>query len=75
MRTSGLPCRATPDCEVVFSPTDQKSMKSLLDAAAQRDSHELQVHGYTHRVSEITRPDFAAGPKPRRGRQPKEFVA
>src|SRR5579859_440362 len=72
MKTSGLPCRATPDCDVVFTPADDKTLKLLLAAAAERDAHELAVHGYTHRVIEVGKPDFAAGP---RGRRPRKEAA
>ena len=44
-------------------------MKSLLEAAARRDAHELEVHGYTHRKTEVTKPDFAAGPRARMRRR------
>lgn len=72
MKTSGLPCRATHDCEAVFTPADDKTLKLLLAAAAERDAHELAVHSYTHRVIEVGKPDFAAGP---RGRRKKEAAA
>jgi hypothetical protein len=72
MKTSGLPCRATMDCDAVFSPADDKTLKLLLAAAAERDAHELAVHGYTHRVIDVAKPDFAAGP---RGRRKKEVAA
>lgn len=72
MKTSGLPCRATMDCDSVFSPADDKTLKLLLEAAALRDAHELAVHGYTHRVIDVAKPDFAAGP---RGRRKKEVAA
>ena len=72
MKTSGLPCRATMDCDSVFSPADDKTLKLLLEAAALRDAHELAVHGYIHRVIDVAKPDFAAGP---RGRRKKEVAA
>ena len=72
MKTSGLPCRATMDCDSVFSPADDKTLKLLLEAAALRDAHELAVHGYTHRIIDVAKPDFAAGP---RGRRKKEVAA
>jgi hypothetical protein len=72
MKTSGLPCRATPDCDVVFTPADDKTLKLLLAAAAERDAHELAVHGYTHRIIDVAKPDFAAGP---RGRRPRKEAA
>lgn len=72
MKTSGLPCRATMDCDAVFSPADDKTLKLLLAAAAERDAHELAVHSYTHRVIDVAKPDFAAGP---RGRRKKEVAA
>lgn len=72
MKTSGLPCRATMDCDAVFSPADDKTLKLLLAAAAERDAHELAVHGYKHRVIDVAKPDFAAGP---RGRRKKEVAA
>lgn len=48
MKTSGLPCRATPDCEAVYTLAHQDSMDELRRAAAERDAHELEVHGYRH---------------------------
>ena len=72
MKTSGLPCRATHDCEAVFSPADDKTLKLLLAAAAERDAHELAVHGYAHKVVDVLKPDFAAGP---RGRRPRKEAA
>jgi len=48
MRTSGLPCRATHDCEAVYAVPRQDSMESLREAASRRDAHELEVHGYRH---------------------------
>lgn len=48
MRTSGLPCRATPDCVSVFSLTHQDSMDALREAVARRDAHELEAHAYRH---------------------------
>lgn len=50
MKTSGLPCRATHDCESVFTLTHQDSMDALKQAAARRDAHELAAHGYRHVV-------------------------
>ncbi len=70
MKTAGLPCRATQECDAVYSPKDPSTLASLLEAAAQRDAHELQVHGYRHNaITTLARPDFAAGPRVRRGRQ------
>lgn len=53
MRTSGLLCRATPDCETAFAVTHSDSMDALRDAARRRDAHELEVHGYTHVVKPL----------------------
>src|SRR5260370_20025094 len=50
MKTSGLPCPATMDCDVVLTPADDNTLKLLLDAAALRDAHELAVHRSTHRL-------------------------
>jgi len=72
MKTSGLPCRATMDCDVVFTPADDKTLKLLLAAPAGRDAHELPVPGYTHRIIDVANPDFAAGP---RGRRPRKEAA
>jgi hypothetical protein len=47
---SGLPCRADHDCEIVFRPEDDKTLQSILDAATQRDAHEVTVHDYRHRI-------------------------
>jgi len=71
MRTSGLPCRANPDCEVVFSLSNQDSMEALRQAASLRDAHELEVHDYRH-VATTTlsgASTFAQGPAARRGRR------
>ena len=68
MKTSGLLCRATPDCDAVFTPADQSTLPSLLEAAKRRDAHELEVHDYHHRATSIERPNFAAGPRPRQKR-------
>jgi hypothetical protein len=70
MRTSGLPCRANPDCEVVFSLSHQDSMEALRQAASLRDAHELEAHDYRH-VATTTlsgASTFAQGPAARRGR-------
>jgi hypothetical protein len=48
MKTSGLPCRANPECEAVFVLTHQDSMDALREAAERRNAHELEAHGYTH---------------------------
>jgi len=69
LKTSGLLCRASHDCDAAFHSKDPSSVKSLLEAAAQRDAHELEVHGYRHRVTEVGRPDFAAGPRARARRK------
>ena len=71
MKTSGLPCRATHDCDTVFTPDDPNSVPSLLAAAEKRNAHELKVHDYRHKVTEISKPDFAKGPAVRRGRPKK----
>jgi len=76
MRTSGLPCRANPDCEAVFSLSHQDSMEALREAASRRDAHELEVHAYRH-VATTTlsgASTFAQGPaaRGRRGRRRSE---
>lgn len=53
MKTSGLPCRANPDCEVVFVLSHQDSMDALREAAERRNSHELEAHGYTHVMTQL----------------------
>ena len=64
MKTSGLLCRASLDCDAVFMPEDPSTVKSLLEAAARRDAHELETHGYRHqRATEHA--NFAAGPRSR----------
>ena len=50
VKTSGLPCRASHDCDAVFTLTRQDSMDALKEAAAGRDAHELAAHGYRHVV-------------------------
>ena len=76
MRTSGLPCRATPDCESVFTLTHQDSMDALREAVGRRDAHELEAHGYSH----VTKPLEGATPfqqpavrRPRARRRPEEL--
>lgn len=53
MKTSGLPCRAAPDCESVFTLTHQDSMDALREAVARRDAHELEAHGYRHVITAL----------------------
>lgn len=53
MKTSGLPCRADLDCDVVITLTRHDSMEALGEAAARRDAHEIEVHGYHHVVREL----------------------
>jgi hypothetical protein len=48
MKTSGLPCRADPDCSSVFTLTDQDSMDALREAVERRNAHEVETHGYRH---------------------------
>jgi hypothetical protein len=48
MKTSGLPCRANPDCEAVFTLTNQDSMDALREAVDRRNAHEIEVHDYRH---------------------------
>ena len=75
MKTSGLPCRADHDCEVVYTVTPQDSMDALREAAARRNAHELEVHGYTHIATTVLGPStFAQGPisPRRRGRRRRE---
>jgi hypothetical protein len=69
VKTSGLPCRATPDCESVFTLTHQDSMDALREAAGRRDAHELEAHGYRH----VVRPLPGATPfsQPAAGRRPR----
>lgn len=50
VKTSGLPCRATHDCDAVFTLASQDSMDALRAAARRRDAHELEAHGYRHVV-------------------------
>ncbi|HKY50470.1 MAG TPA: hypothetical protein VJP45_04370 [Candidatus Limnocylindria bacterium] len=75
MRTSGLPCRAHPDCEVVFSLSHQDSMEALREAASRRDAHELEQHAYRHvATTTLGGSTFAQGPaaRSRRGRRRSE---
>ena len=75
VRTSGLPCRANHDCEVVFNVTPSDSMDALREAASRRNAHELEAHGYTHVVTTTLGPStFAQGPSAarRRGRRRRE---
>jgi len=76
MRTSGLLCRATPDCETAFAVERQDSMDSLREAAVRRDAHELEVHGYTHLVKPLegaTPFQQPAVRRPRARRRPEEL--
>jgi hypothetical protein len=75
MKTSGLPCRANHDCEVVFTVMPQDSMDALRDAAAKRNANELEAHQYTHIATTVLGAStFAQGPGARRprGRRRKE---
>jgi len=74
MKTSGLPCRANHDCEVVFTVMPQDSMDALREAAAKRNAHELEAHQYTHIATTLGSSTFAQGPSAprRRGRRRKE---
>ena len=75
VRTSGLPCRATFDCEVAFRVFPQDSMDALREAASRRNAHELEVHGYTHVATTTLGPStFGQGPSAprRRGRRRRE---
>jgi hypothetical protein len=75
MKTSGLPCRANHDCEVVFTVMPQDSMDALREAAAKRNAHELEAHQYTHiATTTLGSSTFAQGPAARRprGRRRKE---
>jgi hypothetical protein len=50
-------------------------MDALREAAARRNAHELEVHGYTHVATTVLGPStFAQGPAAprRRGRRRKE---
>ncbi len=76
MKSSGLPCRATPDCEFVFAVAHQDSMTALREAAARRDAHELEAHGYRHVAIANTQatPFSQSAPSPRRrGRRGEEL--
>lgn len=48
MKTSGLPCRADPDCTEVFTLTNQDSMDALREAVDRRNAHEVGTHEYHH---------------------------
>jgi hypothetical protein len=67
VKTSGLPCRATPDCEEVFTLSRQDSMEALREAADRRNAHEVSAHGYHHVVRELPgATPFAQGPAVRK---------
>lgn len=69
MKTSGLPCRATLDCEAVFTVARSDSMESLKEAGSLRDSHEVQVHGYRHVIRDVAAATpFSQAGSVRRGR-------
>ncbi|MDE3102143.1 MAG: hypothetical protein KGJ98_07890 [Chloroflexota bacterium] len=72
MKTSGLPCRASHDCDEVFSLASQDSMDALRDAAERRDRHELEAHGYRHvPTAQTTATPFSQSLPARRGRRGK----
>jgi hypothetical protein len=75
VKTSGLPCRADINCEAVYRAARSDSVESVLEAASERNAHELAVHGYTHVVTTTLGPStFAQGPSAprRRGRRRRE---
>jgi len=72
VKTSGLPCRASLDCENVFTLTAQDSLEALREAASRRDRHELEVHGYRHvATTQLAATPFAQSLPARRGRRPR----
>ncbi len=72
MKTSGLPCRASHDCDEVFTLTHQDSMDALREAAARRDRHELEAHGYRHvATAQLSATPFSQSLPSRRGRRGK----
>ena len=76
MKTSGLPCRATPDCDEVFTLSHQDSMEALREAAERRNAHEVAAHGYHHVARELPgATPFAQGSAARRrgGRRREEL--
>lgn len=77
VKTSGLPCRATSDCESVFTLTHQDSMDALREAAGRRDAHELDAHGYKHVVRDVAAatPFAQAAATHRRGRRRSEEMS
>lgn len=76
MKTSGLPCRATHECETVFTVLHQDSMEALREAAGRRDAHEVEVHGYHHVTREIPgATPFQQPTSARRGRRKSEELA
>jgi hypothetical protein len=57
----------------VFTLTHQDSMDALREAAAKRDRHELEVHGYRHVATANTNATpFAQSLPARRGRRRKD---
>ncbi len=74
VKTSGLPCRATHDCDSVFTLTHQDSMDALREAVVRRDTHELEAHGYRHVVPVLpgATPFSQPAVRGRRGRKRSE---
>lgn len=58
MRYGGFPCRFT-SCRVIFGSTDG-SLEALQQASKQRSAHEIEVHGYTHRL--LNEPERRSAP-------------
>lgn len=53
----GLLCRADPHCRAAFYV---RADKLCTEAAASRDAHEREVHGYTHVIFDPTPFKFGA---------------
>src|SRR2546430_14666332 len=75
VRTSGLPCRANHDCEVVFNVSPSDSMDALREAASRRNLHELEAYGYSLALTTTLGPStFFQGPRAGRRRRMRRVV-
>ena len=62
---SGLWCRA--DCGSVFRPYID-TVEAIREAAAERDAHEVGVHGYHHVAMDTAKPQWGVTTRGRGGK-------